>query len=289
MSDRGSDAELLVSEWDDDRAIVDVRSMEAYSRGHLPGSGWLPGCEVKDRMYELPETAVKLLLVAENAEEGEALVKVLRDARWDAVGCLWEVASRRLGLEGIATGNARRRLWKPSPVLEEFAGTVESELNALKTGPFEACDVGCGHGRDLAFLASRGWRVSGADNRAVLLEHARDLCLRETDQKEPNPCRTVAEDLYKSWPFESDSFDLLVVVRFRIRPVLEHVKAAIRPGGYLVYSYFADANMPKNGIAYDDVKQFFCDSGDFEVVIDRETTIPDGRKLNDFIARRRAC
>ncbi len=80
-------------------------------------------------------------------------------------GIVWEVAER-LGL--IEHGPSEPRLWSPSPALESCIDEVEANLRQCGL-PRVAIDLGCSQGRDVVFLASRGWRVIGIDNQPKLL------------------------------------------------------------------------------------------------------------------------
>lgn len=72
------------------------------------------------------------------------------------------------------------RVWFEAPAWEEryagpeliFSGRVNPQLmdEVSDLTPGSALDAGCGEGGDVFWLASRGWRVTGADFSSVVLE-----------------------------------------------------------------------------------------------------------------------
>ena len=107
----------------------------------------------------------------------------------------------------------------PSAWLQRFAPAV----------PATALDVACGSGRNLRWLAEAGWRVTGVDR----------------DTAATAPLRTLAEivdsDIENApWPLDGRQFDLVVVCNYLWRPLFDTVKAAVKPGGWLIWETFAD-------------------------------------------------
>ena len=123
---------------------------------------------------------------------------------YSAEDMVWPLAEK-LGL--LESGPSEPRLWNPSPALEGCIGTVESSLQLFShiqrqpvyttddlkslnppsspsspsaapttqhrpatTTPPVAVDLGCSQGRDVIYLAQRGWQVIGIDNQPKLLK-----------------------------------------------------------------------------------------------------------------------
>jgi SAM-dependent methyltransferase len=99
--------------------------------------------------------------------------------------------------------------------------------------PGTALDLGCGDGRNAAWLASAGWRVTGVDFSAVGLEraaaHAEDRGLTVS---------WLQADLL-AWVPPAGAFDLVVLMFIHL-PAAERERvyataaAAVAPGGTLV-------------------------------------------------------
>lgn len=111
------------------------------------------------------------------------------------------------------------RVSAPSPWLQRFAPSA----------PGNALDVACGSGRNLLWLARAGWRVTGVDR----------------DTAATAPLRTAADiidaDIENGpWPLAGRQFDLVVVCNYLWRPLFDRIKAAVKPGGHLVWETFAD-------------------------------------------------
>ena len=139
------------------RRVVDVRDEAEYLEEHTEGAVCIPLEELAGRLYELPDTSVPLLVVHSNAQDVDALIATLHKAKWTATPCIFPPPLP------LATGANRNRLYKPSPALELFIDKVEKDIDVK-----HAFDLGCGHGRDMAFLAGRGWAVTGVDNRSIV-------------------------------------------------------------------------------------------------------------------------
>ena len=106
---------------------------------------------------------------------------------------------------------------------------VEQETAALSPG--RALDLACGEGRNAAWLAARGWTVTGVDFSAIAIDKAR---AHTTDL----PTTWVCDDVV-TWTPPAASFDLVLVVYLHLPAterdtVLDHAVAALAPGGHLV-------------------------------------------------------
>ncbi len=98
--------------------------------------------------------------------------------------------------------------------------------------PGTALDVACGSGRNLRWLAEAGWRVTGIDRDAAATAPLRALAEIVDADIENGP-----------WPFAGATareFDLVVVCNYLWRPLVETIKSAVKPGGWLIWETFAD-------------------------------------------------
>ena len=106
---------------------------------------------------------------------------------------------------------------------------VEQEVAELPPG--RALDLACGEGRNAAWLAGRGWTVTGVDFSPVAIEkaqaHTAELAI------------TWVCDSVVTWEPEPAAFDLVLVVYLHLpagerEQALGHAVAALAPGGHLV-------------------------------------------------------
>ena len=128
-------------------------------------------------------------------------------------------------------------IWKAEP--NRF---LVEELGALAPG--RALDVACGEGRNAVWLASKGWRVTGADfSRAGLAKAQRLATDRGVEV-------TWVEADVVEWRPPTASFDLVVVMYLHLpagqrRQALAHATAALAPGGVLLVVGHDTSNLLK--------------------------------------------
>ena len=128
-------------------------------------------------------------------------------------------------------------IWKAEP--NRF---LVEELDALAPG--RALDVACGEGRNAVWLASKGWRVTGADfSRAGLAKAQRLATGRGVEV-------TWVEADVVEWRPPTASFDLVVVMYLHLpaeqrRRALAHAAAALAPGGVLLVVGHDTSNLLK--------------------------------------------
>jgi SAM-dependent methyltransferase len=111
----------------------------------------------------------------------------------------------------------------PSPWIERWAHLIAPGGTVL--------DVAAGSGRHAVWLAARGHRVTAVDHDAAAMA---TLAPR---------VETITADLEGgAWPLGGRSFDAVVVANYLWRPLLPFLKAALAPGGVLLYETFAAGN-----------------------------------------------
>ena len=92
----------------------------------------------------------------------------------------------------------------------------------------QVLDVACGHGRHVHWLHDAGHRVTAIDRDPALLAPLAALAT------------TLAADLeVDPWPLPGRRFDAVVVTNYLWRPLFPALKAAVAPGGLLIYETFA--------------------------------------------------
>ena len=92
-------------------------------------------------------------------------------------------------------------------------------------------DVACGHGRHVHWLAGAGHRVTAVDRDPALLAPLASLATTVTADLEADP-----------WPLPGQTFDAVVVTNYLWRALFPALKAAVAPGGLLIYETFAQAH-----------------------------------------------
>ena len=95
----------------------------------------------------------------------------------------------------------------------------------------QVLDVACGHGRHVHWLARAGHRITAIDRDPALLVPLAGLAT------------TLAADLEADpWPLPGRRFDAVVVTNYLWRALFPALKAAVAPGGLLIYETFAQAH-----------------------------------------------
>ncbi len=92
-------------------------------------------------------------------------------------------------------------------------------------------DLACGSGRNLRWLAARGWRCTGVDRDAAALARSAGLAELLQADIESGP-----------WPLADRQFDAVAIFNYLWRPLWPRILDALAPGGVLVYQTFADGN-----------------------------------------------
>ena len=92
-------------------------------------------------------------------------------------------------------------------------------------------DVACGSGRHLRWLAAQGFEVTGVDRDAAALAPLQGIG------------RVIVADIEGGpWPLAGETYDAVVVTNYLWRPLWPALRAALAPGGVLIYETFAAGN-----------------------------------------------
>ena len=95
----------------------------------------------------------------------------------------------------------------------------------------QVLDVACGHGRHVHWLAAAGHRIMAIDRDATLLAPLAGVATTLLADLEADP-----------WPLAGRTFDAVVVTNYLWRALFPALKAAVAPGGLLIYETFAQAH-----------------------------------------------
>jgi SAM-dependent methyltransferase len=181
---------------------------------------------------------------------------------------------------GIAEDNASNQSWllfNPCPILETSIDLVETELRNVSSEPLSCLDIGCGSGRDLAWLLAR--KTVAIDSSEGAVQRTRIICknMAMANQlisginakvlvngdwrlvEKGNPGLAVKDGQtarlmpgYPTMQFFTQEiqrllnhtiprqYDMIITIRFLARAILPQLPQLLKPGGFLIISHFVD-------------------------------------------------
>jgi hypothetical protein len=266
--------------------ICDVRTKEDFVASHVVGSVNIPLASLLRLTCALPPRHVPIIFVVASAAEQETCHDLASRMLFaDAEVRLIDTFAPHL-LEGGPPSRSLR-LWEPNELLFERIGSVERLIG----GPAVAFDMGCGTSRDMIFMEQRGWKVFGFDNRKKLLQQA--VAMATLHQCTID---VAMFHLKHHFPVQHCSMDLVLMSRFLFRPSLPEMLLLPRVGGFLMISHFLEGCQHTNVGTPSTVEGYLLrgeltklcagSSAQYEVLLDDETALPDGRPICRFLARR---
>ena len=285
--------------------LIDVRAADMFVKLRVGGSLSFPAAELKDRMFELPPRTVPLVVLYDKdcvKGEVDTCVELIQRAKWALLGVVLVDDIKGLNactsvshtlVEGpLLAAERKARGWSPSPFAEQCFQIVQKDSKC----PRLLYDIGCGAGRDMAYAAAEGWHVVGIDNRPRLLIQARAL----QERGGLGAVDPLVAHLGTSLPLREGTAGCVLMVRFLHRPVLESMLLACAVGGYFVCSHFVDGcqhsavGTPKSEDAFlkhwelRTIVDLLKEGGraTFDIIVDDEQTIDDGRPVSNFFAKR---
>lgn len=117
----------------------------------------------------------------------------------------------------------------PSPFVAQWLSTWCAPAVGAR-----ALDVACGRGRHALALARAGYRVTALDMQLDALRR-----LQASSRHEGLAIQLACVDL-TAMPLPRDTFELIVVTRYLDRTLFPALRAALLPGGVLLYETFTE-------------------------------------------------
>lgn len=246
-------------------AILDLRPHARFESGHCAGAVNIPLEELKLRIHELPPSGARLIVYDDDPARIDAACAVLDPDRWHIERVSGPDASN---VGHIETGPSTARLWRPHAFLVDTLPIIEREW--VRPIARRALDLACGSGRDAVYLALHGLDVEAVDQLPDALLRAADLARRCGV-----PLRTRVADLESATPLNAAPLDLAIVFNFLHRPLFAAIRAAVAPGGFVVYETFLKASRDAYGKPSRDVHllnpgELAAVFADWRIVVSRE-------------------
>lgn len=286
--------------------LLDLRPRDLFNSNHVTNATHFEGLEgpngLLSRFNELPPPQLRsqiAIVAVEHCQAKQAAHVLMEKGYGDAIVLKQENLLQ--GLLPITSGLKSRALWAPAPILLEEIDFISRTVLA-KT----ALDIGAGSGRDSAFLALCGYSVTSVDRDKNLVSKAVRLASRENQFLPNMTCtsesrgtvrgivRTLGAHLSqdRDW-LRSNASQLLVVVRFLRRGVLEMLHEAVDTGGFVIYEHFLRGceqfSGPKKAsqmLEMGELGNVFTEERGFSILRDEKQLLADGRPVVRFVAHR---
>lgn len=318
-------AKAVLARWKQSptRLCLDLRSAAAYQTRHLVPSTNIPWQQITQRCAELPPKNVPFAIVEPAHVRGEC-VPWLEERGWQ---CPWvfyeddeELWTADTTMIEHGPPSQRWLLFQPCPFLARHIDLIESRLNG---GKKTCLDIGCGSGRDVAWLmASKGWHVYALDSSNGAVERTQALAehmgvkdhLVKTMQakvmadggwksfdetkggegislsKEQQYSPGMPVDQFFRDKMGCNQYDMVVTIRFLVRSLLPQLPDLLKPGGMLVISHFVDDGVheydqPRKShrLQLGELAELYGQRQDLEILVDVIEEIEDGRPVNSII------
>jgi len=115
----------------------------------------------------------------------------------------------------------------PDPLLFEVVPPL------FEMRPYRALDVACGLGQNALWLAGQGYITDALDISDIALTIGQAYASRRGIGR----MQFIQADL-DEYPLEQNEYDIVVVMRFIKRGLIPDLRAAVRPGGRLIYEAY---------------------------------------------------
>ncbi|MEZ5454456.1 MAG: methyltransferase domain-containing protein [Thiothrix sp.] len=269
--------------------LIDCRSAADYQRSHIVGATSIPAAEMPQRMHELPKTSQPLTLCGDVASLHAAHEFLTRKGYQVAAQTEWtaQLISELQGQGRLVAGMDSLPLWRAAPLIERFVTDIAPAYHGV---PGKGLDIGCGSGRDLVYLASHGWEMTGIDYMEAALQRAQALAAtRQVSIR--TECRDLETGTDPFVDYAAASFDLICVARYLHRPLFPWIKRLLKPGGIVIYQTFmqgcetTEIGRPRNPnflLRAGELAEHFAGA---EILLDEVETLADGRPVSAFICR----
>ncbi len=132
---------------------------------------------------------------------------------------------------------------------------VQAQLKNLKrlvkNKQAPVLDLACGSGRNGLYLVKNDVLVTFSDVKSEALEQVQESLSHLSIEKQRKAlCWQIDFEKPETLPLQEKSFAAIMIFRYLHRPLIEQIKAAIKPGGMVIYETFteqqAQFGRPKN-------------------------------------------
>jgi|GEM_PF-1520078 len=271
-----------------DLPIIDLRPVDQYRQGHIQGATNIPLSEIEDCWYELPPKDTTLILFTNTTDQHD--VRSLFERQQypiEAVLTAEEFTQQDRSQTNWTTDHNSRRLWRASPLLEDYIELIEQHLPASEPLAF---DIGCGSGRDSIFLGLHGFRVLAIDRNPMAIERITSFVERWEVDVTPMKLNCEAEYQQLTQLIHLQKPSMIVQCRYLHRPLLdlyhEHLPAGSLVAIHTFMEEAAKYGSPKKPAYLLKPGELAEKFADWDILLDQEHVLSDHRPLSLFLARK---
>ena len=265
--------------------ILDLRNKLDFEKQHLADTANIPWQELPERLNELPARPARLNMIVSEIDQSSEIKVMLLGKGYQIAQSVDELTllsflenNKWLKRIGVQATN----LWQPSNLISEFC-----KLNLVEVDGVSALDIGCGGGRDAVFLSKKGWQVTAIEKKPQVISRAKYLAEKSNQKIDWLTC-----DVNDLSCLPDTKFNLIVIIRYLNRDLMDRIKQHTAPGTFLVFQAFSEGvqefGSPKNPnfiVQLNEFAEKFGKAEGFEIIVDRIDTLEDGRPVSSFIAR----
>lgn len=303
---------------DVDRSLLlDIRKNPDY---FIKNSTWISIVEINDRWSELPIKWRKFsVLVSDSSssydDEIDFLASLMKkgwllDYQFKSTSIFFKNC-QKLNLICKFEEIKLNILFDPNFYLKSQLAKIQNALSCAEKFEWKVMDLGCGSGRDLAYLSiqSPKWKCYGIDSWKGSISRCQQLFTNLSLENQLQKLYLMKfmsdgslKDLlngrnyfdYSKFDKFDNLFDFVIIIRFLVRENFEFVSKMLSPGGFLLICTFL--NLP--GVEYDsprgtehrlepgELTEYFVNGLNFELIDDSVGYIEDGRPVNCFLVRK---
>lgn len=140
-----------------------------------------------------------------------------------------------------------------------------------------ALDVAAGEGRNSVFLARQGLVVDAVDISEVGLAKARQLA-----GEAGVSINTIVADL-SVYSVTPETYDVVVVINYLQRDLIDDLKAALKPGGIVIYETYTAAQLDIPG-AHHMRREYLLEAGELRVMFEEFEILEYREKVDENAA-----
>jgi len=266
---------MISKNWiDNNKPILDIRHPDEYALQHIYQSTNIYLKQLDQRLHELPTKEIPLWLIG-NETLLEPAQQFLLSKGYILAG---SNLINNIKTELLQSGQQSKQLWQPNFFLKEALNLLPNLTN--KT----VIDIGCGSGRDSVYMAMQKLKVLSIDVKKQALEKAQLLANTHNVT-----IKTLQSNIEKA-PFNPAPVNIVTVMRYLHRPLLQRIPNFILSNGYIIYQTFMDGcqkfGSPKRQkylLAHNELANTFLN---FKILINRIDYLQDGRPVNSFLAKK---